>query len=304
MKHTVRITILLIVIFLIAQIMGLTILNKYIDHKTTAVTGEVEFEELPYDIERPQMEAKTSVLYVVGVIIIGTIFVLLLIRFKQVTIWKIWFLFAVFFALIFAFGAFMPQFFALLFALIFALWKIYRPNVIVHNFTEVFMYGGIAAIFVPVLNVFWVFILLLVISAYDMFAVWKSKHMIKMAKFQASSRIFAGLLIPYKMPLKPLKKITKKMLKKRVKVQAKTAILGGGDIAFPLFFAGVVMKDLMLKYSLSLGFLLSLIVPVTTTIALAVLLFKSRKDRFYPAMPFVSIGCFVGYVIVWLIGFI
>jgi len=121
----------------------------------------------------------------------------------------------------------------------------------------------------------------LLISIYDIYAVWKSKHMVKLARFQTSSRAFAGLSIPYKPP----KKEDKKKLGKVEKI--KTAILGGGDIAFPLIFAGVVMK--------STGFLTSLIIPIFVSITLLILLVKSKEDRFYPAMPFLSLGCLAGY---------
>ena len=133
----------------------------------------------------------------------------------------------------------------------------------------------------------------LLISAYDIYAVWKSKHMVTLAKFQTSSKVFAGLSIPYKMPKKEAKKKTGKVVKIE---KIKTAILGGGDIAFPLIFAGVVMKQV--------GFLTSLIIPVFVSAALLILFIKSKKDRFYPAMPFLSFGCLVGYGFVLLLGFI
>ena len=78
-----------------------------------------------------------------------------------------------------------------------AAWKILRPNVFIHNLTEVFIYGGIAALLVPIINLFSAFILLLLISIYDMYAVWKSKHMVSMAKFQSEAKVFAGLLKRY-----------------------------------------------------------------------------------------------------------
>ncbi len=51
------------------------------------------------------------------------------------------------------------------------------------------MYTGIAILFVPILNVFWMIILLIVISIYDAYAVWKSKHMVKMANFQMIKQV-------------------------------------------------------------------------------------------------------------------
>jgi presenilin-like A22 family membrane protease len=174
----------------------------------------------------------------------------------------------------------------------------------VQNLTEVFIYGGLAAIFVPILNIFWVFMLLIAISIYDMIAVWQSKHMIKLAKFQTKSKVFAGLLMPYQMPKKEkqIKKLKIPKSKLKIKKQGiKTAILGGGDIGFPLIFAGVIMKDLMLTNPELIGFLKALIIPVFTSIALLTLFLKSKKDRFYPAMPFIFVGCLIGYIMLKLL---
>jgi hypothetical protein len=90
-----------------------------------------------------------------------------------------------------------------------------------------------------------------------------------MAKFQTKEGIFPGFMIPYG--------------KDRV------AILGGGDVGFPLIFAGVVY---------SVYGLLALIVPVTVAISLFLLFYFGEKSKYYPAMPFLSIGCFVGFGLV------
>jgi len=86
----------------------------------------------------------------------------------------------------------------------------------------------------------------------------------------------------------------------------KNAILGGGDIFFPLLFTGVFMKYLIVIENLSKlnSFLLSLIVVICVTIALSILFYKSRKDKYYPALPFLTLGCFIGFALVKLILFI
>ncbi|MBS3145707.1 hypothetical protein J4414_02800 [Candidatus Woesearchaeota archaeon] len=110
---------------------------------------------------------------------------------------------------------------------------------------------------------------MILISIYDMYAVWKSKHMIKLAKFQSKLKTFAGLFIPYE--------------------KNKAAILGGGDIAFPLLFAGVVL--------LEKGLYPSILIIVYSALALFLLFLFGKKKKFYPAMPFISLGCFLGYLV-------
>ena len=79
------------------------------------------------------------------------------------------------------------------------------------------------------------------------------------------------------------------------------AIFGGGDIGFPLLFAGVVMKDLMLQNPELIGFLKTLVIPVFVSFALLFLLVKGKQDKFYPAMPYLTVGCVVGYIVVLLL---
>ncbi|MBW2981631.1 hypothetical protein KY343_02000 [Candidatus Woesearchaeota archaeon] len=314
MKHTLKVTIILVVVFFLSQIIGLAITNEYIDHQTTTATGDVTWTALPYNFTRPEIEGGSAFTTMIAAILIGTLLVLVLIKLKKVNWWRIWFLFAVVVTLSFAFSAFINQWIALILAVFLGIYKIFRPNIIVQNLTELFIYGGLAAIFVPILNLFWVFMLLIAISIYDMIAVWQSKHMIKLAKFQTKSKVFAGLLLPYKLgrrgkkeTLKKSEKIKDVKLKKAYKVKKvgiKTAILGGGDVGFPLIFAGVVMKDLMLMNPELIGFLKALIIPVFVSIALFGLFVKSKKDRFYPAMPFISIGCLIGFIALKLIEFL
>ena len=263
MKHTLKITIFLFLLFLAAQVIGIFTINQY-----------EKFPTLPFSIERPTYDEQTSYLPIIIAIFIGTILALVLAKFRAFRIWKLWFFLSVLFTLIIAFSAFMNQWIALVLAMILSIWKVFRFNVIAHNLSELFIYAGLAAVFVPVLNLWSATILLLIISIYDMWAVWKSKHMIKLAEFQKDSQVFAGINVHYK--------------KKR------TAIIGGGDIAFPLLFAGVIL----IKYNL----ISSLIVSLFASIALLLLLIYSKKDRYYPAMPFITAGCFAGFAVIKLFG--
>ncbi|MBW2976821.1 hypothetical protein KY347_05230 [Candidatus Woesearchaeota archaeon] len=298
MKHTFKITLLLASIFFITQVIGLSITNEYIDHKRTSEAGEVTFEALPYNLERPEIRESTSYIWIMSAVIIGTLLLLLLIKLRKFGLWKLWFFLAVFFTMAIAFSAFIPQAIAAILAFMLALIKIYKPTTLIQNLTEIFIYGGLAAIFVPIMNIFAAFMLLILISVYDIIAVTKTRHMVKLAKFQAKSKVFAGLLIPYRRK-KGKAMIRKAGIKKEMK-EGKIAVLGGGDIGFPLLFAGVVMKGLMLTNTEPIGFLKAMIVPVFVTLSLLFLLVKGKKDKFYPAMPYLSAGCAVGYFIVLL----
>lgn len=289
MKHNFAVTLWLVLLFLAANIIGLKVVDSYIDHPATVATGNFTWKDIPsvgpVRIDRPKVEKTSNVGWIVGGILAGTLIALWLIKHQKLNLWRLWFFLAIAITLYVAFAAFLDAKIAVSLAVVVAFWRLLRPNVIIHNLSELFVYGGLAAIFVPMLSIAAAFIMLAALSAYDMYAVWKSRHMVRMAKFQAQNATFAGLLLPYKGA----------SIKRGLgsKGKGRTAILGGGDVGFPLIFAGVVMKKA--------GFSATLAVPAVTAVALLLLLIYSKKGRFYPAMPFLSIGCIVGYFVTLLL---
>jgi presenilin-like A22 family membrane protease len=302
---------MLIILFISAQFIGLAIIAQYVDIEKSAQTGTTVqrtevYERVGVEPPRVENESYTFIIILVAVLI-GTALLLLIVKFKKGKVWKVWYFFAVFYALMIAFNSlleyiipqipFITPFISLAAAIALAALKIFKPSIIIHNLTEVLMYGGIAALVVPIANLTSATILLLLISLYDAYAVWKSKHMVKMAQFQTSQGVFAGLTIPYDLKQKPVSiphSEKPKQVQPEEKSHPNTAILGGGDIAFPLIFAGALMK--------ARGAIIHpAIVLLATTAALSLLLFYSKKGKFYPAMPFLSIGCFVGYLVAAII---
>ena len=281
MKHNWKITLTLLFIFVAAQVVGLDITSQYIDIDATSSGNEtVLFEEL-YLIEPPEVENEsTSFLLLIIPFVLATLLVLVMAKFQAYWFWKFWFLLSIFVALFISLFPYLRNE-ILLTAIIAAILTGFKSrNIIIHNVTEILIYGGIAAILVPILNVFSMSMLLIIISFYDIFAVRKSKHMIKLAKFQTNSNAFAGISIR-----KP------KITEKKTKGKTSNAILGGGDIAFPLLFAGTVLKS-------TASFLQAYIIVAFATLALAYLFYRSEKGKFYPAMPYITVGCFIALGII------
>lgn len=307
MKYDWEITLILTGLFLVSQVLGLGILYGDLDVISTPDGPQVVHPPTAIG-ERPDVDTESgeSVLFILSGVFLGTILLLLIIRFGQINAWKLLFFIAVITTITISLGVFLPALWALLIAAILTFLKIFRSNIVVHNVTEIFIYAGIAVLFVPLFNLFWITILLLAISAYDAFAVWQSKHMIKLAQFQTGSRLFAGFFVSRKEKAKGAKaKITKKVKGavkrgKMEKVRAREAILGGGDIAFPLIFAGVVMESLAIGGKLN-AFLLTLAIPVVLTLVLLGLLIKGEQGKFYPAMPFLTAACLIGAGIVFAV---
>jgi presenilin-like A22 family membrane protease len=324
MKHSVKITLYLLLVFICAQVIGLSIISKNIVLRTTfdpitnVTSNDVGFNDLPYNIERPPSQDFGTIIYIILGVVIGTVLLLVIIKYRKRIIWKIWFFVSVLICLSIAFAAYVDSRIAFVVAVILGYFKIFRPNTWVHNITEVFIYGGIAAIFVPIINVSATLLLLVLISIYDFIAVWYSKHMVTLAEFQKGNKVFAGIMLPSEPETSPKQlKSVKSLHRGKSTISATVssakkgithatqeityAILGGGDIAFPLLFTGAVLKKLAQTHPLVDAFILSLVVTLCSAIALGILFISAKKDKYYPAMPFLTVGCVVGWFIVLLI---
>lgn len=311
MKHTVKVTIILLVFFVLTQIIGLYSLNQDIKVIKDVNTGEVvsiNYSDTAIG-ERPDIRGVQTFWYIVFAVVVGTLILLLLIKYSKVNVWKAWFFLAVWLTVTVTLGIYLPNVWAYSIAFILAIFKIFRPNFLTHNISEVLMYSGIAILFVPLLDVFWTIVLLFVISFYDIYAVWHSKHMVKMANFQTQSKVFAGLSVPYK------KTETKSEIRLSIpkaenyKTESKgekIAILGGGDVAFPLIFSGSVMQWLILNQNTEkiIAFFQVQIITFFVTLSLLYLFVYGKKNKFYPAMPYITTGCLIGFGVLYLIRFL
>ena len=315
MKHKLSITILILSMFLVTQFIGLFVINAYTPESTfNETTGELSMstENLPFGIETPE----TSFLTIIFYFIIAFALVTILMKYKWKLVIKIWFLLVIILALGISFNAFLKystltniSIIALAIAIPLALIKIFKPNVLIHNLTELLIYPGIAAVFVAILQPLTAILLLVLISIYDMWAVWRSGIMQKMAKFQMEElKVFGGFLIPtiskkVKLQIKKIKdkyknkKMPAKIKKKKFKVRL--AILGGGDIIFPIITAGVFMRAYPKQALFGIaGLIPALFVIFGALIGLTYLMFITKKDKAYPAMPYISAGIF-GALILW-----
>lgn len=137
----------------------------------------------------------------------------------------------------------------------------------------------IAATLIAVDVPWWVTLTLLGLAAiYDAWAVWKSKTMIAMATYFIKRRIIPGIAVPYK------------------DKEGEFALLGGGDVFFiALVSTSFYRADPVFMYTVATGMLLSVVW----------LFLASKKDTFYPALPFIFagaiVGIFAGAFVGWLI---
>ena len=295
MKHPWKLVILILLMFIITQFIGLYVIGHYSDNLNNVPYGmgvsEQELEQTTY------AGNFTSIL----IAFVFAIFIFLLLRkVRAKFVMRAWFFIVIMLALGITFTAILQNIdaslslkiasiVALLIALPLTLSKVFSQDILAHNFTELLIYPGIAALFVPLLNIWFLIVLLVLISIYDVWAVWKSKFMEKMADFQMNQvKVFGGLMIPYldkkqRAQVEKLKKLDKSKLKNK-KIKVNLAMLGGGDIAFTMIAAGVMLN--------TLGIWSAMLVILGAILGLSYILIFGKK-KMYPAMPFISTGIFL-----------
>ena len=321
MKHTAKITIILVLMFIVTQLIGLAVIHAYtpqnIQVEINGTLQNVTYDPLPSWFQQPDVKEDLDFwrilpsILIAFVIAIGIIF--LLSKYKLVGLLRAWFFIVIVIVLwltIYAFEILVPWQISYNVALIIptiiaftvAYFKVFKRNLIVHNVSELLMYPGIAAVFVPIFNIWTVIILLLVISIYDAWAVWHSGFMQKLAHFQINElKVFGGFFVPYmskkqRIELKKQKMIASKSKNKKLKgktMKVNLAILGGGDVVFPIITAGVILR--------TLGLMPALIIVLFSTLSLITLFAIAKKGKFYPAMPFITAGLLIGIALAYII---
>jgi presenilin-like A22 family membrane protease len=299
--------------FLATQFIGLFVINAYTQTSQTIIdprTGEIQDIEtgfpLPFGLQAPQDEPTPNFLSIVFAFALAFALIFVLMKYKWKMIIRIWFFFVITLALGITINAILKHIaipnvslVALTIALPLAFIKIFKPNMYIHNTTELLIYPGIAAVFVPILTWQTVIALLILISIYDMWAVWKSGIMQKMAKFQMEEiKIFGGFLIPStsKKVKAQIQKLKQKYKGKKIPASAKKkkfkvnlAVLGGGDVIFPIITAGVFMQ--------AYGLTPALFIIFGALAGLSSIFIFSKKGKAYPAMPYITTGIFLGLLI-------
>jgi len=163
-----------------------------------------------------------------------------------------------------------------------------QQSILLHNLLLIIGIIGVGSFLGLGFEPLAVVVLLIIFSIYDIIAVYKTKHMIKMAKEFIEAKAIPGLILPQKfsevsVPLKD------------VKMGGKFLILGSGDIIFPLLLVSSLVPS---------GILNSFIVAIFATIGLlvSIWIFVSQKTRKpIPALPPIALFSIIGFLITRLI---
>lgn len=222
-----------------------------------------------------------------------TLFIFLLVRFFKFkkgksAILKIIFIFAVTFGGMLFLEIWLSQPFPLIIISVLIFWWWKKPLILNQNILIILGIAGIGSSFGATLQPLTVMILLIVFSIYDYIAVYKTKHMVKIAKEMIENRAIMALAIPsdisgFKASLE------------EIKPGGEFLILGGGDIVFPLLFCSSLIPT---------GILNSIIVAFFSLIGLFIgfFLFIRQKVRApIPALPLIAFFSIIGYFLIkWI----
>ena len=218
-----------------------------------------------------------------------TLFLFLIIYFlkskrKKRIILKIIFLFPAFFGSFSLLLFWFQPLLVLLLILIIIFWWAKRPKVINHDILIILGTSGVSTVlgqsFSPEILVY----LLIFFSIYDIVAVYKTKHMVKMAKEMMEHQAILALVVP-----KKLEGFNENI--EKVVPGENFLILGGGDLAFPAIFSlslyqrGIWASIIVAAFSL-VGFF-----------ANNLILFSQKERKAIPALPLIALFSIIGYLI-------
>ncbi len=224
--------------------------------------------------------------FFVLIILFGAIFFIS--RHKKVAhfSFKVFLILIVFSGAQIVFGTFMPSLWGLVAAVVFTLLFARGGNVMMHNLGIILGIGGIAAVFGLSISVEFGLILLVVLSLYDILAVYVTKHMVAMARSMIEGGAIFGFLVPFK-----FKGFFYNRERARTGVGEEFMILGSGDIGLPLIFVSSLVKFSLTSAVITAAF--SLLGLFLTHI----LFINQGQKRVMAALPPIATMTIIGYLI-------
>lgn len=217
-----------------------------------------------------------------------TLFIYFLIHFiklkkQKSTIFKVLFVLAVFWGGMLVINSWIPgtPSFLLMGFLIIWWWK--KPLILIQDLCIMLGIAGAGSMLGLAFSPEAVIIFLIIFSIYDLIAVYKTKHMVEMAKEMIKSKAILGMIIP------PDLSGFRESLKE-IKPGGRFLILGGGDMVFPLLLCSSLIPS---------GIFNSLIVAFFSLFGLFVSFwfFVSQKKRKpIPALPPIAFFSILGYL--------
>ncbi|MBM3308650.1 MAG: hypothetical protein FJY77_00185 [Candidatus Altiarchaeales archaeon] len=259
MKHISPIT-YIVALYIVVMALGL--------HVGSALIPMIyETGEIPPAVPDPESLGSSAQIFLYILVMTG--FLLLLIKMKKDFIIKAIAYLALFVGVYLTLFAITPKFGLPIAVLLLALttWK--KQNLLFVNLTLILTVSGVGAFLGASLSALPSLLLLVVLSVYDLIAVFYTKHMVTLAE-KAKGKLPFMFLIP---------------------VGGRNLGLGTGDLAIPLVFTVSVYKDYALANAIATaaGGLMGIILLFQYV--------KNRRNITLPALPPIMLGLIAGLAI-------
>ncbi len=213
---------------------------------------------------------------------------------------QIFFIIAVFSGLDILFSTFIIEPGAAILAAGLIIFRFIYPTVLLHNLVVVGGLAGIGGMLGITLFPRDAIILLIILAVYDVIAVYKTKHMVKMAEAMIKKRVILGIIVPEKilgfkasMAAVEQEKIPVRRILKPGKI-GRFMILGGGDLALPLLLIASVAHQNIWQSIIILVFALFGLLAMHV-------IFIKLKSKPMPALPPLAVFSILGYLVSLLI---
>jgi len=223
------------------------------------------------------------------------VIILLLLRRKKKAIgiiYKIFLLLVVVSGSQIIFNSFVAYPLDILLTLLLVVFFLFCPNVLTHNLAIIFGIAGIGTVVGLGVTPTTALFLLIVLSFYDIVAVYKTRHMVEMAKGMVESGAIFGFVIPSKISnLFSHRDEARSKIGLTAQADGEFMILGSGDIGLPL-----IMVCSLVPISLSAA-LVTAAFSLVGLLATHLIFVNQSQRRPMAALPPIATMTIIGYLI-------
>lgn len=217
---------------------------------------------------------------------LATIIILILLRLfkRSVIAFEIIFAFTVFVGSLIVFETFFDELVAFLLAILVAAVRFLIPRVWIQNAVIIISVAGISAWLGLSFSLLAILVILLILSIYDVIAVYKTKHMVSMFRDLMEKGVYFSTIVPER---------TEQLSHNLTEVQPEKGFLflGTGDTAIPLMFA---VSALPFKLISSLAIMIGALLGI---FAMHLLFISQKERRPMPALPPIALGSIIGFLV-------
>ena len=228
--------------------------------------------------------------FLLSFFIATSLMLLFLKKFKGKFLFEFFFSGAIIFGAQGPFGLFLSKIYAFLASVLLVVFRFTHPRIWTQNIIIIIGISGVAASLGASIDPIFAIFILILLSVYDIIAVYKTRHMVKLFKGMAEKGAVLALVIPKKFSL-----WKNKFSFIKDENRNEFIFLGTGDIALPLFFAASAFVD-------GIKFSVAIILGATIGLIADHIIFVTQKEKkAIPALPMIAFFSIAGYIMISLI---